>query len=100
MTSPEARPAVALELSPRLQGPAYLSIDLDVLDPAFPPGLSHPEPGGLSTRELLELLGRTEGRFVAADVVELNPTVDPSGLGAVVAAKIVKEVGGRLVASG
>lgn len=84
-----------------LTGPVYLSFDLDALDPAFAPGLSHREPGGLSTRQALDLilacLDRPEVSLVGADVVELNPTQDVQGLTAVVAAKLVKEIGGLLL---
>jgi arginase len=74
-------------------GPLYISIDLDALDPAFAPGVSHPEPGGLSVREVLAVLRRVRGPVVGADVVELNPDRDAQRLTAVVAAKLVKELG-------
>ena len=77
--------------------PVYVSVDLDVLDPAFAPGISHREPGGLSVRELLRLLDRTQANIVGADVVEFNPTVDPAGLTAWVAAKIVRELAARML---
>jgi len=72
--------------------PLYISIDLDGLDPAFAPGVSHHEPGGLSTRQLLDVLARIPGRIVGADVVELNPTLDINDMTAAVAAKLVKEL--------
>jgi arginase len=72
--------------------PLYISIDLDALDPAFAPGVSHHEPGGLSVREILSVLHRVEGPIVGADVVEYNPTRDINGMTAVVAAKFVKEL--------
>ena len=72
--------------------PLYISIDLDALDPAFAPGVSHHEPGGLSTRELLSVLHRVSGPIVGADVVEYNPSRDVNGMTAVVAAKLVKEL--------
>lgn len=72
--------------------PVYVSFDLDVLDPAFAPGVSHPEPGGLSVREALAALQRIEGRVVAADLVEYNPDADPDGRTAVVAVKLLKEL--------
>jgi len=78
--------------------PVYVSVDLDVLDPAFAPGVSHPEPGGLSTREVIGLLQRLRGRVIGADVVELNPARDPEGLTARVAAKLAKELLARLLA--
>ncbi len=90
---------VALEAVRGLSGPVYLSLDLDVLDPAFAPGIAHPEPGGLTTRELLSLLQAVPaGRLVGADVVELNPANDLRDLTARVAAKCVKEIVGRMVA--
>jgi agmatinase len=78
-------------------GPVYLTIDLDALDPAFAPGVSHHEPGGLSVRDVLGLLQRSRLPLVGADVVELNPTRDPSGVTAAVAAKLVKELAARLL---
>jgi arginase len=81
----------------RLDGPVYLSLDLDVLDPAFAPGVSHHEPGGLTVREVLCVVQRFTGRLVGADVVELNPSRDPSGVTAIVAAKLVKEITARLI---
>ncbi len=75
----------------RLQGPVYLSLDLDVLDPAFAPGVSHPEPGGLTTRDVLTIIQRLSGTLVGADIVELNPTRDPTLVTAMVAAKCAKE---------
>lgn len=72
--------------------PLYISVDLDGLDPAFAPGVSHHEPGGLSTRQLLDVLARVPGPIIGADVVELNPDRDINGVTAMVAAKIVKEL--------
>jgi len=78
-------------------GPVYLSIDLDGLDPAFAPGVSHPEPGGLSVRELIDVVRDLAGPIVGADIVELNPHRDAAGLTAIVAAKLVKEVAARMI---
>ena len=80
-----------------LAGPLYLSLDLDALDPAFAPGVSHPEPGGLSTRQLLDILRTLPHPLVGADIVELNPLRDPQGLTARVAAKLLKEVAARML---
>jgi arginase len=82
---------------PQLEGPVYLSIDLDVLDPAFAPGLSHPEPGGCTTRQLITAIQQIKVPIVGADIVELNPRNDPAGLTARVAAKLVKEVADRIL---
>jgi agmatinase len=73
-------------------GPLYVSIDLDAFDPAFAPGVSHHEPGGLSVRDVLAVLGRIERPIVGADVVELNPSRDLGGVTAVLAAKLVREL--------
>lgn len=82
---------------PRASGPVYLSIDLDGLDPAFAPGVSHREPGGLTVRELLNVIRELEGPIVGADIVELNPHRDADGLTAVVGAKLLKEVAARMI---
>jgi arginase len=85
---------------PTVDGDVYLSIDLDGLDPAYAPGVSHREPGGLSVREVLTLLQDTQGTLGGADVVEYNPRQDLGGMTATVAAKIVKEIAGRMLATG
>lgn len=82
---------------PEVAGPIYVSLDLDVLDPAFAPGVSHWEPGGLSTREVIGLIQALPTGPVGADVVELNPTRDPQGITAMVAAKFVKELASRML---
>ena len=79
-----------------LTGPLYLSIDLDALDPAFAPGVSHHEPGGLSVRELIQLIHAIEVPVVGADIVEYNPVRDINDMTAVVGAKLVKEVSALL----
>jgi agmatinase len=72
--------------------PLYISIDLDAFDPAFAPGVSHHEPGGLSVRDVLAVLRRVGAPILGADIVEYNPGRDVSGVTAVLAAKLVKEV--------
>jgi agmatinase len=87
---------------PTVTGPVYITIDMDALDPAFAPGVSHHEPGGLSTRQLLESLrqiGASEAVVVGADIVELNPTRDVNDVTAMVAAKLVRELLGLLIES-
>jgi len=74
------------------EAPLYISIDMDALDPAFAPGVSHHEPGGLSVRELISVLHRVEGPIIGADVVEYNPSRDVNAMTATVAAKLVKEL--------
>lgn len=80
-----------------LSGPIYLSIDLDGIDPSAAPGVSHPEPGGLTVREVLDLIRGLDGPIVGADIVELNPQRDINDLTAGVAAKLVKEVAARMI---
>jgi agmatinase len=79
------------------QNPIYISFDMDALDPAFAPGVSHQEAGGLTMRQAIDLIHRLRGRIVGLDVVELNPGRDPSGITASAAVKIVKEVAGMMV---
>jgi hypothetical protein len=67
--------------------PLYVSIDIDVLDPAHAPGTGTPEAGGLTSRELLELLrGLTTPNLVGADIVEVAPAYDHASITAVAAA--------------
>jgi arginase len=87
-----ARPAIA--------GPVYVSIDLDGLDPAFAPGVSHREPGGLSARDVLAMIHALKGPIVSADVVEFNPAQDIGGITAAAAAKIVREIAGAMLLAG
>jgi agmatinase len=87
------------DVVPLPHGPLYVSIDLDALDPAFAPGVSHPEPGGLSVRDILATLQRIRERVVGADVVECNPSRDVNGLTACVAAKLVKELAAVMIPS-
>lgn len=81
----------------QLTGPLYLTIDLDVLDPAFAPGVSHHEPGGLTTRQVIELIQQLQAPIVGADIVELNPERDQSEITAMAAVKILKEVSARML---
>ena len=60
---------------PDFDGPVYISCDIDALDPAFAPGVSHREPGGLSVRGILGFIQRVPNRIVGADIVEYNPSV-------------------------
>jgi arginase len=84
-----------IDAVPLLGGPVYVSIDLDGIDPAFAPGVSHPEPGGLTVRQLLDVLDRIAGPIVGADIVELNPRFDVNGVTAILAAKLVREIASR-----
>jgi agmatinase len=75
--------------------PIYLTIDIDVLDPAYAPGTGTPEPGGIDTRELLaaiHTMAQAGLQVVGADVVEVAPVYDPTEQTPVVAAKIIREM--------
>lgn len=70
--------------------PVYLSIDIDVLDPAFAPGTGTPESGGLTARELLRMLRNLHGlNLVGADVVEVSPAYDHAEITSIAAATVV-----------
>lgn len=81
----------------KLRGPVYISFDVDVLDPAFAPGISHREPGGMSVREAITHLHAISGTIVGADLVEFNPKQDVSGLTAMVCGRILKEILGKVL---
>lgn len=85
------------EAAVEFDGPVYLSLDLDVLDPAFAPGVAHHEPGGLSTRDVLSLIQRLRAPLIGADIVELNPSRDPVGITAMAAAKLLKEIADQML---
>ncbi len=76
----------------QFDGPVYLSFDMDTVDPAFAPGVSHHEPGGFSSREVISILQSLNAVVVGADLVEFNPTRDTSGITAMLAAKLFKEI--------
>ncbi len=85
-----------VEELPALAGrPVYVTVDIDVLDPAFAPGTGTPEPAGITSRELMESLhaiARSEVKVVGADLVEVAPAYDPTDQTAVAAAKMVREM--------
>lgn len=89
------QPGMALNLA----GPLYLSLDLDGLDPAFAPGVSHHEPGGLTSREVIGLIQGIDVPLVGADLVELNPLRDLVGMTTAVATKLLKEIVVKLLTS-
>ena len=100
--------AAADQLEPRPDGlerirarvgehPIYVSIDIDVLDPAHAPGTGTPEPGGITSRELFMILRAMEGlAIVGADVVEVSPPYDHAELTGMAAANVVYELLGLL----
>lgn len=77
--------------------PVYISFDLDALDPAFAPGVSHREPGGLSTRQAIDVIQRIKGQVVGADIVEFNPRMDPLHVTGTVCAKLLKEIAAKIL---
>jgi arginase len=87
------------ELVLEFEQPLYISVDLDVLDPAFAPGVSHHEPGGCSTRQLLQVIQSLKARVVGADIVEFNPRRDIAGITAMTGAKMLKELAAKMAAS-
>ena len=79
-------------------GPAYISIDIDVLDPAHAPGTGTPEAGGITSREILEILRGFRGlNLIGADVVEVAPAYDHAEITCVAAATLVFDLLGLMV---
>lgn len=83
----------------KLKGPLYISVDIDALDPAFAPGVSHKEPGGLSSRQLIGLIQEIETDIIGADIVEFNPTRDIHDLTAALCAKLLKEILSKMLST-
>lgn len=77
--------------------PVYISLDLDGIDPAYAPGVSHRESGGLSPRQVINLIHTINQPVIGADIVEYNPLCDISNVTAVLAAKLLKEIAGMMV---
>jgi len=85
------------DLTLDFDSPVYISFDIDALDPAFAPGVSHREPGGLSTRQAIGLIQRLQARVIGADIVEFNPRMDPAQITATVCGKLLKEIAARML---
>ena len=81
----------------QLPSPLYISLDLDVLDPAYAPGISHHEPGGLSSRELINIIQSIKATVMGADIVEYNPVRDVNNMTAMVAYKLMKEIVSKMI---
>ncbi|MFC2107707.1 agmatinase [Bacteroidota bacterium] len=77
---------------PKFENPLYISLDMDGFDPAYSPGVSHHEPGGLTSRQVIELIQNIKTRVIGADIVEYNPNRDFQGMTAFLAAKMMKEI--------
>jgi agmatinase len=82
---------------PQFNGPVYISLDMDVLDPAFAPGISHHEPGGLTSRDVIGIIQGLDAPVVGADIVELNPRRDIHEMTAMAAAKFLKEIADKML---
>ncbi|MEW6206755.1 MAG: agmatinase [Acidobacteriota bacterium] len=80
--------------------PLYISFDMDGLDPACSPGVSHPEPGGLTTRQAVGVIQSVRACVVGADIVEFNPARDVSGITAMACAKLLKEIAAQTLEQG
>lgn len=82
---------------PEFNTPIYLSLDLDALDPAFAPGVSHYEPGGLNSREVVHIIQQINVPILGADIVEYNPNRDINDMTAMAAAKFLKEIAAKML---
>ncbi len=80
-----------------LKNPVYISMDMDALDPAYAPGVSHHEPGGLSTREVINIIQSVNVPILGADIVEYNPTRDFNDMTAMVCAKLLREIVSKMI---
>ncbi len=77
--------------------PLYISLDLDGIDPAHAPGVSHHEPGGLTSRQVIDFIQKIDVPIIGADIVEYNPHRDISFMTAALAGKLLKEIGGKML---
>ena len=82
---------------PELKNDVYISLDIDVFDPAFAPGVSHHEPGGLTSRQVIGIIQNVKSRIIGADIVEYNPKRDVQGITATLAAKMMKEILSQMI---
>ncbi|NER15325.1 agmatinase [Leptobacterium flavescens] len=81
-----------LSAIPKFERPIYLSLDMDAIDPAFAPGVSHHEPGGFTSREVIQIIQQIDVPIIGADLVEYNPIRDINGITGALAAKLMKEI--------
>jgi len=82
---------------PSFENPVYISIDIDGIDPAFAPGVSHQEAGGLSSRQVIDIIQGISSRIIGADIVEYNPNKDSRDITCALAAKLMKEILGKMI---
>jgi len=81
----------------KFENPLYISLDMDGFDPAFAPGVSHHEPGGLTSRQVIGLIQSLDAEVIGADIVEYNPNRDFQNMTAFLAAKMMKEILGKMM---
>jgi agmatinase len=81
----------------KFENPLYISLDMDGFDPAFAPGVSHHEPGGLTSRQVIGLIQSIDAEVIGADIVEYNPNRDFQNMTAFLAAKMMKEIIGKMM---
>jgi arginase len=81
------------------KNPLYISLDMDAFDPAFAPGVSHHEPGGLTSRQVIDIIQQIRSPIIGADIVEYNPQRDINDVTAALAAKLLKEIWGKMIAN-
>lgn len=77
---------------PKFENPLYISLDIDGFDPAYAPGVSHHEPGGLTSRQVIDLIQNIDCEIIGADIVEYNPNRDFQKMTAFLSAKMMKEI--------
>ncbi|NHZ86208.1 MAG: agmatinase [Planctomycetia bacterium] len=82
---------------PDSKNDVYISLDIDAFDPAFAPGVSHHEPGGLTSRQVISIIQSIKTRIIGADIVEYNPKRDVQGITAALAAKMMKEILSKMI---
>lgn len=81
------------------KNPLYISVDMDAFDPACAPGVSHHEPGGLTARQIINIIHQIKSPIIGADIVEYNPQRDNNDITGALAAKLLKEIWGKMIAN-
>ena len=82
-----------------IDGPVYVTLDMDAFDPGFAPGVSHHEPGGFSPRQVISVVQNLKGPIIGADIVEYNPERDIHDMTGALAAKMLKEIAAKMISS-
>jgi agmatinase len=85
------------KISFEFQNPVYISLDMDAIDPAFAPGVSHHEPGGLTPRQIIRIIQKLNVPVVGADIVEYNPVRDIHDMTGALVTKLMKEILAKMV---